>query len=96
MTSRGLPDCEVFCRPDGRILLVYDEAIDVSVLGIPAIRRASHVEPDDGSRWWADMRPSGGAILGPFGSRSRALDAEREWLSRWLAMPHGGPSHRQP
>ena len=90
MTTHAEPACEVFCRPDGRILLVYDETIDVAALGVPAIRRASHVEPDDGGQWWADMRPSGGGLLGPFKSRSLALAAERAWLSRRLATPHAG------
>ena len=33
------------------------------------------------SGWWADMRPSGGPILGHFRSRQEALDAELAWLS---------------
>lgn len=40
--------------------------------------RASHVEYDDARRgWFADMRPSGGDVLGPFRSRGEALAAER-------------------
>jgi len=46
----------------------------------PSGCRASHVEPDAEGCWWADMGPSGGAVLGPYGSRSEALGAEREWL----------------
>jgi hypothetical protein len=44
------------------------------------ITRASHVEPDRDGFWWADMGPSGGPVLGPYGSRTEALGAEREWL----------------
>lgn len=95
MTTHAQPGCEVFCRPDGRIQMVYDEAIDVAALGVPAIRRASHVEPDDGGHWWADMRPSSGGLLGPFRSRSLALEAERAWLSRKLAMANARPQSWQ-
>lgn len=46
--------------------------------------RASHVEPV-GSRWLADMGPSGGPVLAGgdglgFVTRQAALDAERDWL----------------
>jgi hypothetical protein len=34
--------------------------------------------------WCADMRPSGGPILGPFALRDQALAAEREWLEAKL------------
>ena len=44
------------------------------------IRRASHVEPDDDGRWFADLSPVEGPKLGPFALRSQALDAERVWL----------------
>lgn len=30
--------------------------------------------------WFADMHPSGGAVMGPFISRSKALTAEVEWI----------------
>jgi hypothetical protein len=66
--------------PDGTVRCIYGEAIDLSALGMPAIRRASHVEPDDDGRWWADLSPVSGPRLGPFSARSLALDAERAWL----------------
>jgi hypothetical protein len=53
-------------------------------LGVASIRRASHVEPTSDNRWTADMAPSGGPVLGPFDTRSEALAAEVEWLSRSL------------
>ena len=49
-------------------------------LGKLQITRASHVEPDSDGNWWADMGPSGGPVLGPFGTRGEALAAERRWL----------------
>jgi hypothetical protein len=71
--------------PSGQIRAIYAEAIDLTVLGRPAIARASQVEPDALGRWYADLRPVSGPILGPFAHRSDALDAELAWLeSHWL------------
>jgi hypothetical protein len=71
--------------PGGAVRCLYGEAIDLSALGAPAIRRASHVEPDPGGRWWADLSPVGGPRLGPFPARSAALAAEQSWLeAHWL------------
>ncbi len=72
--------------PRGVARCVYGEALDLAALGAVSIRRASHVEPDAGGRWWADLAPAGGPRLGPFGLRSQALTAERAWLeARWPA-----------
>ena len=65
---------------DGGVRCIYDEALDLRALGKLQITRASHVEPDRDGNWWADMGPVGGPVLGPYGSRSEALEAEREWL----------------
>ena len=74
--------------PDGRVEAVYGELIDLAALGTIQIRRASHVEPDADGRWSADLAPVGGPVLGPFGRRSEALDAEQDWLERhWPARP---------
>ena len=59
---------------------LYDEAFDLSPLGEVSIRRASHVEPDESGRWWADLAPSGGPKLGPFDRRSEAITAEMAWI----------------
>src|SRR2546423_10935236 len=69
----------------GQVVCVYGEAIDLSALGTLAIRRASHVEPDDQGRWWADLGTVGGPSLGPFDRRSEALRAEAAWLDEHLA-----------
>lgn len=71
--------------PSGQVRCVYDEAIDLAQLGELSIRRASRVEPDDQGRWWADLAPVNGPVLGPFARRSSALDAERLWLESNLA-----------
>lgn len=71
--------------PSGTARCLYDEAIDLSVLGQPAITRASHVEPDSRGGWLADLSPVGGPLLGPFPQRSAALAAEQAWLeAHWL------------
>ena len=72
-------------RPGGLIRCLYDESIDLTALGPPAISRGSHVEPDGDGRWWADLAPVGGPKLGPYPVRTAALQAERTWLERhWL------------
>ena len=76
---------KLLVKPDGTVRAIYDEAIDLGVLGRPTITRASHVEPDPEGHWQADLTPVDGPVLGPFDHRGAALDAEREWLERhWL------------
>lgn len=71
--------------PTGQVRCLYGETIDLAALGTPAITRGSHVEPDADGRWWADLAPVGGPMLGPCHQRSQALDAESDWLERhWL------------
>ena len=76
---------ELIIEPSGVVRCVYSEDIDVSALGSTAISRASHVEPDHYGRWWADLSPTEGPVLGPFPNRSAALAAEHTWLeTNWL------------
>ncbi len=76
---------KLLVKPDGTVRALYDELIDLAVLGQPTITRASHVEPDQEGRWHADLTPVDGPVLGPFDHRSEALAAERDWLERhWL------------
>jgi hypothetical protein len=72
---------ELRIDPDGTVRFVYDEALDLSSLGSPSIRRASQVEPDAEGRWWSDLSPVQGPMLGPFARRSEALAAEATWLA---------------
>ena len=79
--------------PTGTVRCVYGETIDLTVLGTPSIHRASHVEPDERGQWWADLSPVGGPLLGPFLSRSLALEAELSWLeAHWLNRPSAQPT----
>ena len=75
-------EMELVVNADGGVKCIYDEALDLRALGKLQITRASHVEPDAEGCWFADMGPSGGPVLGPFGTRGEALAAERGWLRR--------------
>jgi hypothetical protein len=71
--------------PKGQVRCIYDELLDLSVLGTISVSRASHVEPDENGRWLANLQPVDGPTLGPFARRSEALYAERNWLQdHWL------------
>lgn len=83
---------ELYISTGGTCHSVYDESVDLHVLGKPIIRRASHVEPTPNGQWTADMRPVHGPVLGPFPVRSQALHAETAWLSAWFANSHGESS----
>lgn len=61
----------------GGVRCIYDEDLDLWQIGRLSITRASHVEPDAGGCWWADMGPVAGQVRGPCRSRSEALRAER-------------------
>ena len=81
---------QLVIEPGGQIRCLYDEAIDLASMGSITITRASQVEPDSDGKWWADLGPVNGPVLGPFAVRSEALQAEKAWLeTHWLA----GPSH---
>jgi hypothetical protein len=68
---------------DGTVHCLYQEQIELNQLGKLAMRRASHVEPDEEGRWLADLSPVDGPTLGPFGKRSDALREERLWLQKY-------------
>jgi hypothetical protein len=73
---------ELIINPQGSVRCIYDEAIDLNALGTVCICRASHVEPDAQSNWWADLSPVGGPKLGPYGYRRKAIAAEMQWLQK--------------
>ena len=77
-------EMELVVDAGGCVRCIYDEALDLREIGKLQITRASHVEPDSDGNWIADMGPSGGPVLGPYGSRTEALRAEREWLAARL------------
>ena len=71
--------------PSGFCRCIYNEAIDLHLLGDLQIQRASLVEPDKAGQWWADCSPLRGATLGPFALRSQAIAAEVAWLNEQLS-----------
>lgn len=74
---------ELVIEPNGHAHCIYDEKIDLAALGRLSISRASHVEPSPDGHWHASI--IGGPVLGPFGTRSEALNAEQVWLNaNWL------------
>jgi len=78
---------QLVIKPDGLVMCLYGEELDLKQIGALTIHRGSHVEPDKASQWHADMSPVGGPCLGPFASRSDALLAERQWLENyWLTQ----------
>ncbi len=80
---------ELYISTDGTCQSIYDESVDLRLLGPMEIRRASHVEPTLDRQWTADLRPLAGPILGPFFTRSQALSAEIVWLHQWFEALHG-------
>jgi hypothetical protein len=96
----------VWIQPDGTIRFVYEDALrGLFALGWPTIRRASQVEPTPDGQWTADLGPMDGPVLGPFETRTGALDAERAWLEQHFGREpretgasscKPSPSHPQP
>jgi hypothetical protein len=66
----------------GQVRCLYSEVLDLAALGPLSIQRASHVEPDQDGRWWADLAPVSGPRIGPFTKRSAAIAAETAWLEQ--------------
>ncbi len=74
--------------PSGQARCIYGEEIELHSLGLLAVSRGSHVEPDELGQWRADLSPVDGPMLGPFPQRSEALAAEQTWLEdNWLMSP---------
>jgi hypothetical protein len=72
---------KVAIRPNGIVEFIYSDGLrKVLSEGRSEIFRASHVEPDEKSLWWADMSPVKGPKLGPYNTRTDALEAEVKWL----------------
>jgi len=78
-------EVQLLIETNGNCRCVYSEMIDIQQLGSADIQRGSHVEPTADGKWTADLSPVNGPVLGPFATRSEALDAEVAWLlANWL------------
>ena len=71
--------------PTGRMTFIYDDTLaGLLQTGACRVDRASHVEPKMtlyGVRWFADLAPVAGPVLGPYDTRARALQEEVDWLN---------------
>ena len=86
---------QLVIAPQGDIRCIYGEKIDLHALGKAAIVRGSHVEPDHNGRWFADLSPVGGPVLGPFHQRTQALQAEYAWLeTNWIVAGTGNDRYQ--
>ena len=76
---------QIVITTDGTVRSIYYDQLELQTLGKLTIRRGSHVEPTPAGDWLVDLSPVNGPLLGPYGKRHKALDAEIEWLeTHWL------------
>ena len=78
---------DLLIESTGTVRCVFGEEIDLGQLGRLSIRRGSHVEPTPDGQWTADLAPVQGPLLGPFRTRTAALDAEVFWLQEHWLLP---------
>ena len=78
---------DLLIEASGTVRCVFGEEIDLSQLGRLSIRRGSHVEPTPDGQWTADLAPVQGPLLGPFPTRTAALNAEVTWLQEHWLLP---------
>ncbi|MGH7307393.1 MAG: hypothetical protein ACREK6_01730 [Candidatus Rokuibacteriota bacterium] len=71
-------------RPDGTVVGLYTDAIDLRALGHIRAERASAVEWDEVAQAWRARILATGEVLGPFQRREEAVDAERRVLAAHL------------
>ena len=71
-------------RPDGTVVGLYTDAIDLRALGRVCAERASAVEWDDSAQAWRARIFATAEVLGPFRRRDEAVAAERRALAARL------------
>jgi hypothetical protein len=71
-------------RPDGTVVGLYTDAIDLRTLGHVRADRASAVDWDEAAQAWRARIFATGDVLGPFQRRDEAIDAERRVLAARL------------
>jgi hypothetical protein len=80
--------------PDGTVVTVYTDTIDLRALGHVRALRASVVEWDECGQAWTAHILASGTMLGPFTTRAEAVSAERAILATRLDAAldhHAGP-----
>lgn len=78
---------DLLIETSGTVRCVFGEEIDLGQLGRLSIRRGSHVEPTPDGQWTANLAPVNGPLLGPFPTRTAALNAEVRWLQEHWLLP---------
>ncbi len=87
---------ELVVSPNGSVRCVYDEALDLALLGRVRITRGSHVEPDKHGKWLADLNPVGGRVgglpnrIGPMRAAPiRVAGRDRATPPQWVIVGAG-------
>jgi hypothetical protein len=81
-------------NPDGTVVAVYTDTIDLLVVGHVRAVRASVVEWDECRQAWFARILSTGEVLGPFATRAEAVEAERAVLADRLVAASDGHAAR--
>ena len=71
-------------EPDGTVVTVYTDTVDLRVVGHMHTVRASVVEWDESGQAWTARILATGERLGPFVTRAAAVAAERAVLATQL------------
>jgi hypothetical protein len=71
-------------EPDGTVVALYTDTVELRALGHVRAVRASVVEWDESRQAWTARILGSGEILGPFATRAEAVDAERAVLATRL------------
>ena len=79
-------------EPDGTVVTVYTDTVDLRALGHVRARRASVVEWDESAQAWIARFLASGEVLGPFATRAEAVSSERAVLATRLAVAAGKES----
>jgi hypothetical protein len=85
-------------EPDGTVLAVYTDTIDLRTIGRIHAVRASVVEWDESGQAWTARILATGEGLGPFATRTEAVAAERAALATQLKTAYAArhARHRKP
>jgi hypothetical protein len=83
-------------EPDGTVVTVYTDTVDLRAVGHIHAVRASVVEWDESGQAWTARILATGERLGPFGTRAAAVAAERAVLATQLETAYPARHARHP